>query len=138
VCNVHERVVSGCPEVPGRLGAIDWVYADGSGADVPQEQKAGWTSFLKSLAQMTGDLSSMTAPPCRSRRGSRSANAYASQVILSPISLTEFPAYWCEHPLLFASISEGGTEEDRMERVLRWFIGTLKGQYTVSEASSVS
>ncbi|TXT04308.1 hypothetical protein VHUM_04195 [Vanrija humicola] len=63
---------------------------------------------------MTGDLSSMTAPP----------------FILSPTSLTEFPAYWCEHPERFAEISQGGTEEERMERVLRWFIATLKGQYT--------
>ncbi|OCF59364.1 oxysterol binding protein [Kwoniella mangroviensis CBS 10435] len=85
-----------------------------SGADVPQEQKAGWASFIKSLAQMTGDLSSMTAPP----------------FILSPTSLTEFPAYWCEHPNLFAEISEGKTEQDRMERVLRWFIDTLSAQYT--------
>lgn len=84
------------------------------GADVPQEQKAGWASFIKSLAHMTGDLSSVTAPP----------------FILSPISLTEFPAYWCEHPLLFASISQGANEQDRMERVLQWFIATLKGQYT--------
>ncbi|ORX36095.1 hypothetical protein BD324DRAFT_630144 [Kockovaella imperatae] len=84
------------------------------GADVPQEQKAGWTSFIKSLAHMTGDLSSMTAPP----------------FILSPVSLTEFPAYWCEHPELFARISEGSSPQDRMERVLRWFIATLKGQYT--------
>jgi hypothetical protein len=53
-------------------------------------------------------------------------------VILSPVSLTEFPAYWCEHPELFASISEGQTEQERVERVLRWFIGTLKAQYTVS------
>jgi hypothetical protein len=52
-------------------------------------------------------------------------------VILSPTSLTEFPAYWAEHPEEFASISEGATEEERMVRVLRWFIGTLKGQYTV-------
>jgi len=37
----------------------------GSGADVPQEQKAGWASFIKSLASMTSDLSSMTAPPCK-------------------------------------------------------------------------
>jgi hypothetical protein len=51
-------------------------------------------------------------------------------VILSPVSLTEFPAYWCEHPSLFAQISEGTTPQDRMERVLRWFIQTLKGQYT--------
>lgn len=35
------------------------------GADVPEEQKAGWASFIKSLARMTGDLSSMTAPPCK-------------------------------------------------------------------------
>jgi hypothetical protein len=52
-------------------------------------------------------------------------------VILSPVSLTEFPAYWCEHPHLFAAISEGATPQERMERVLRWFIATLKGQYTV-------
>ncbi|WWC87414.1 uncharacterized protein L201_002303 [Kwoniella dendrophila CBS 6074] len=84
------------------------------GADVPQEQKAGWASFIKSLAQMTGDLSSMTAPP----------------FILSPTSLTEFPAYWCEHPDDFAAISAGANEQDRMERVLRWFIGTLSAQYT--------
>lgn len=38
-----------------------------SGADVPPEQKAGWTSFIKQLAHMTGDLSSMTAPPCESQ-----------------------------------------------------------------------
>lgn len=38
-----------------------------SGADVPQEQKAGWASFIKSLASMTSDLSSMTAPPCEFR-----------------------------------------------------------------------
>lgn len=85
-----------------------------AGADVPQEQKAGWASFIKSLASMTTDLSSMTAPP----------------FILSPVSLTEFPAYWCEHPQLFAAISEGATPQDRMERVLKWFIATLKGQYT--------
>jgi hypothetical protein len=52
-------------------------------------------------------------------------------VILSPTSLTEFPAYWCEHPNLFASISEGANEQERMERVVKWFIATLKGQYTV-------
>lgn len=84
------------------------------GSAVPAEQKAGWASFVKSLVHMTGDLSSMTAPP----------------FILSPTSLTEFPAYWCEHPDLFAAISEGANEQDRMERVVKWFIATLKGQYT--------
>ncbi|RXK39841.1 oxysterol binding protein [Tremella mesenterica] len=85
-----------------------------TGGAVPVEQRAGWGAFLKSLAHMTGDLSSMTAPP----------------FILSPTSLTEFPAYWCEHPLVFAAIADGLTPHDRMERVLRWFICTLKGQYT--------
>jgi hypothetical protein len=39
-------------------------------------------------------------------------------------------AYWCERPELFAAISQGKTPEDRARRVLRWFISTLKGQYT--------
>jgi len=89
--------------------------ADTEGTDVvPQEQKAGWSSFIKSLASMTGDLSAMTAPP----------------FILSPVSLTEFPAYWGERPELFADISTGKNEMERAEKVLRWFLGTLKGSYT--------
>ena len=39
-------------------------------------------------------------------------------------------AYWCERPELFAEISQGKTSEDRARRVLKWFISTLKGQYT--------
>ncbi|TIB80662.1 oxysterol binding protein, partial [Wallemia mellicola] len=49
--------------------------------------------------------------------------------ILSPTSLTEFPAYWCEHPDEFAAISSGKTPEERAKLVLRWFILTLKCQY---------
>jgi len=85
-----------------------------AGEAVPAAQRSSWTSFLKSIASFSGDLSSMTAPP----------------FILSPVSLTEFPAYWCEYPDLFASIADGKTEEDRANAVLRWFISTLKGQYT--------
>ncbi|KAF8438560.1 hypothetical protein L210DRAFT_3612871 [Boletus edulis BED1] len=85
-----------------------------AGEAVPAAQKGSWTSFLKSLAGFTGDLSSLTAPP----------------FILSPTSLTEFPAYWCERPELFAQIADGKTEEARALAVLRWFISTLKGQYT--------
>ena len=105
-------------------------------SDVPQEQKAGWASFIKSLAHMTGDLSSMTAPPCKSLDDAQHITDICS-VILSPVSLTEFPAYWCEHPHLFGCISEGLSAQDRMERVLRWFIATLKGQYTVSVPCSL-
>ncbi|KAF8596933.1 Oxysterol-binding protein [Ceratobasidium sp. AG-I] len=79
-----------------------------AGAAVPQAQKS------TCLASFSGDLSSMTAPP----------------FILSPVSLTEFPAYWSERPELFAAIADGKTEADRAKAVLKWFISTLKGQYT--------
>ncbi|KAF8890646.1 hypothetical protein BD779DRAFT_239667 [Infundibulicybe gibba] len=85
-----------------------------AGEAVPAAQRGSWTSFLKSIASFSGDLSSMTAPP----------------FILSPVSLTEFPAYWCERPELFAAIGDAKTDEDRALAVLKWFISTLKGQYT--------
>ncbi|RDB19614.1 Protein KES1 [Hypsizygus marmoreus] len=81
---------------------------------VPASQRGSWTSFLKSIASFSGDLSSLTAPP----------------FILSPVSLTEFPAYWCEHPDIFAAIADAKDDESRALAVLRWFIRTLKGQYT--------
>ncbi|KAK7062614.1 Oxysterol-binding protein 4 [Paramarasmius palmivorus] len=71
-----------------------------AGDAVPAAQRGSWTSFLKSIASVSGDLSSMTAPP----------------FILSPVSLTEFP--------------DATSEEDRALAVLKWFISTLKGQYT--------
>ncbi|KAG8935848.1 Oxysterol binding protein [Tulasnella sp. 419] len=81
---------------------------------VPSGQKSSWGAFIKQLASFTGDIYSMTAPP----------------FILSPVSLTEFPAYWCERPQLFADIAGGKDPEERMLLVLKWFISTLKGQYT--------
>ncbi|KAI0789174.1 Oxysterol-binding protein [Abortiporus biennis] len=84
------------------------------GEAVPASQKSSWASFLKSIASFSGDLSSLTAPP----------------FILSPISLTEFPAYWCERPELFSAIADAKTDEERSIAVLKWFISTLKGQYT--------
>lgn len=85
-----------------------------AGAGVPQNQRSSWMTFVKSIASATGDLSSMTAPP----------------FILSPVSLTEYPSYWGERPELFAAIADGYSPEDRHLRVLKWFISTLKGQYT--------
>jgi len=59
-----------------------------------------------SIASFSGDLSSLTAPP----------------FILSPVSLTEFPAYWCERPDLFAAIADAKPGAERHHAVLRWFI----------------
>ncbi|KAF8064172.1 hypothetical protein FPV67DRAFT_1671922 [Lyophyllum atratum] len=88
--------------------------SDTVGEAVPAAQRGSWSSFLKSIASVSGDLSSLTAPP----------------FILSPVSLTEFPAYWCEHPDVFAAIADAPDDESRALAVLRWFITTLKGQYT--------
>ncbi|KAI0759179.1 hypothetical protein BC629DRAFT_1550110 [Irpex lacteus] len=88
--------------------------SDEVGEAVPPAQKSSWASFIKQIASVSGDLSSLTAPP----------------FILSPISLTEFPAYWCERPELFAAIADARTDEERSVAVLKWFISTLKGQYT--------
>lgn len=85
-----------------------------AGAGVPSSQRSSWMQFVKAIASFSGDLSSMTAPP----------------FILSPVSLTEYPSYWGERPALFAAIADGPTEEERHLRVLKWFISTLKGQYT--------
>ncbi|KAJ6476262.1 hypothetical protein C8R45DRAFT_1009405 [Mycena sanguinolenta] len=90
-----------------------------AGEAVPVAQRGSWTSFLKAIASMSGDLSSLTAPP----------------FILSPVSLTEYPAYWCERPELFAEIADGKTSEQRALAVLKWFISTLKGQYTTRNES---
>lgn len=84
------------------------------GGAVPQAQRGSWTAFVKAIASVSGDLSSMTAPP----------------FILSPVSLTEYPSYWGERPELFAAIAAGPTPEARHLAVLKWFISTLKGQYT--------
>lgn len=92
------------------------------GGAVPAAQKGSWTSFLKSLASFSGDMSSMTAP----------------SFILSPVSLVEFSAYWGEPSDELAAISSGATPEERMLRVLRWFIMTLKGSYTRRETTTGS
>ncbi|KAF8956015.1 hypothetical protein BDZ97DRAFT_1960537, partial [Flammula alnicola] len=80
---------------------------------VPASQRGSWTSFLKSIASFSDDFSSLTAPP----------------FILSPTSLTEFPAYWCEQPDYFVAIADAKPGHDHALAVLHWFISTLKDQY---------
>jgi hypothetical protein len=40
------------------------------------------------------------------------------------------PAYWCERPDFFAAIADAKPGQDRVLAVLKWFISTLKDQYT--------
>ncbi|GAB1203424.1 hypothetical protein APSETT445_002059 [Aspergillus pseudonomiae] len=80
---------------------------------IPASSKGSWSSFLKSIASFNGDLSSLTAPP----------------FILSSTSLTEFSAYWAEHPHLLVAPATEVDPEKRALAVLKWFISTLHQQY---------
>ncbi|GMF68789.1 unnamed protein product [Aspergillus oryzae] len=80
---------------------------------IPASSKGSWSSFLKSIASFNGDLSSLTAPP----------------FILSSTSLTEYSAYWAEHPNLFVAPATEADPEKRALAVLKWFISTLHQQY---------
>ncbi|RKF56295.1 Protein HES1 [Golovinomyces cichoracearum] len=84
---------------------------DGSG--VSPQNKSSWAAFLKSVASFNGDLFSMTAPP----------------FILSSASLTEFSAYWAEHPSLFVAPAAEQDPAKRFLLVVKWFLSTLKQQY---------
>ena len=101
------------------------------GGGVAPQNKGSWASFLKvrapsscsapkctdkmkSIASFNGDLSSMTAPP----------------FILGTTSLTEFSAYWTEHPSIFVAPASEPDPAKRAMLVLKWFLTTLKQSYS--------
>ena len=98
------------------------------GAGVAPSNRGSWATFLKvrnrlspctfkpsqSIASFNGDLSSLTAPP----------------FILGTISLTEFSAYWTEHPSIFVAPASESDPAKRALLVLKWFLTTLKQQYS--------
>ncbi|KAG8525952.1 uncharacterized protein KY384_000714 [Bacidia gigantensis] len=84
------------------------------GAGVAPQNKASWGSFLKALASYNGDIASLTAPP----------------FILGTTSLTEFSAYWTEHPSIFVAPATEQDPEKRALLVLKWFLTTLKQSYS--------
>ncbi len=69
--------------------------------------------WWQSIASFNGDLSSMTAPP----------------FILGTTSLTEFSAYWTEHPSIFVAPASEPDPAKRALLVLKWFLTTLKSSY---------
>jgi hypothetical protein len=83
-------------------------------SNVAPANKGSWTSFLKSMASFNGDLSSLTAPP----------------FILSSTSLTEFSSYWSEHPSVLVAPANEPDPARRAMLVLKWFLSTLKQQYS--------
>lgn len=68
----------------------------------------------QSIASFSGDLSSLTAPP----------------FILSSTSLVEYSSYWAEHPSIFVAPANEPDPAKRALLVLKWFLSTLKQQYS--------
>jgi len=66
------------------------------------------------MASFSGDLSTLTAPP----------------FILSSTSLTEYSSYWISEPSIFTTLAKESDPERRAVLVLKWFISTLKQQYS--------
>lgn len=53
----------------------------------------------------------------------------APPFILSSTSLTEYSAYWAEHPAVFVAPAKEADPEKRALAVLKWFLSTLRQQY---------
>ena len=53
----------------------------------------------------------------------------APPFILGTTSLTEFSAYWTEHPSIFVAPASEPDPAKRSLLVLKWFLTTLKQQY---------
>ena len=54
----------------------------------------------------------------------------APPFILGTTSLTEFSAYWTEHPSIFVAAASEPDAAKRSMLVLKWFLSTLKQQYS--------
>lgn len=59
----------------------------------------------------------------------------APSFILSPVSLCEYSAYWGEHPDVFVAPALESDPEKRFLLVLKWFIATLKGQFSARKTN---
>jgi hypothetical protein len=54
----------------------------------------------------------------------------APPFLLSPQSVTEYSAYWAEHPILFVAAAKEDDPQKRALCVLKWFLSTLKEQHS--------
>ncbi|KAI8329109.1 hypothetical protein BC941DRAFT_443467 [Chlamydoabsidia padenii] len=81
---------------------------------IPVDQQGSFSSFLKTLASFTGDLSSLTCP----------------SFLLAPISLLEYSSFWADQPTLFSSIGDSDDAEERFYAAVKWFISSLNGSFS--------
>ncbi|KAI8075419.1 uncharacterized protein B0P05DRAFT_547428 [Gilbertella persicaria] len=81
---------------------------------IPADQQGSFSSFLKTLASFTGDLSSLTCP----------------SFLLAPISLLEYSSFWADQPALFSAIGKSDNAEERFYAAMKWFISSLNGSFS--------
>jgi hypothetical protein len=84
------------------------------GTGIPRLDELTSRFSTQSIASFNGDLSTLTAPP----------------FLLSPQSVTEYSAYWAEHPILFVAPAKEEDPQKRALCVLKWFLSTLKEQHS--------
>ncbi|OBZ84695.1 Protein kes1 [Choanephora cucurbitarum] len=84
-----------------------------STSQIPANAKNDFTSFLKSLASFSGDLSSLSCPT----------------FFLAPVSLIEYNENWAAQPELFAAIPETPSEKERLLAVVKWYISYLNAAF---------
>ncbi|ORX61395.1 Oxysterol-binding protein [Hesseltinella vesiculosa] len=87
--------------------------ADNALDSIPDDQQGNFSSFLKTLASFTGDLSALTCP----------------SFLLAPISLLEYSSYWADQPALLSAVGDSDSEEERFYAAIRWFISALNGSF---------
>ncbi|KAI9499678.1 hypothetical protein BDB00DRAFT_12265 [Zychaea mexicana] len=81
---------------------------------IPADQQGSFSSFLKTLASFTGDLSSLTCP----------------SFLLAPISLLEYSSFWADQPVLLTTIGNSDSAEERFYAAIKWFISSLNGSFS--------
>jgi len=75
-------------------------------------------------------LPSLPLPSSSPRPPSRNSQVCFLLTPLEKPAYRVHVAYWCERPDYFAAIADAKSGHDRALAVLRWFISTLKDQYT--------
>ncbi|KAI8969052.1 hypothetical protein BDF20DRAFT_142295 [Mycotypha africana] len=88
--------------------------SDNTLESIPADQQGSFSSFLKTLASFTGDLSSLTCP----------------SFLLAPISLLEYSSFWADQPGLLCNVSKPDNAEERFYAAVKWFISSLNGSFS--------
>ncbi|KAI9486570.1 MAG: hypothetical protein EXX96DRAFT_549590 [Benjaminiella poitrasii] len=88
--------------------------SDNTLESIPADQQGSFSSFLKTLASFTGDLSSLTCP----------------SFLLAPISLLEYSSFWADQPGLLCEVGKSDNAEQRFYAAIKWFVSSLNGSFS--------